>query len=75
MHRLSAVCRTVFILEVLIIFKQAGRMRSPKGGLQEGLLEKCINHPHHTHRVVCLQCILSQFSKQVERLLGLKASL
>lgn len=31
--RLSAACRSVFILEVLIIFKQVGRTRSQNGGL------------------------------------------
>lgn len=73
--RLSVVCRTVFILEVLIIFKQVGKTRSPSGGLRDRLLEKWINHLHHTHRVVCLQLILSQFSRQEECLLGLRASL
>lgn len=32
---LSAVCRAAFILEVVIIFEQAGRTRSPNGGLRE----------------------------------------
>lgn len=32
---ISAVCRAAFILEVVIIFEQADRTRSPNGGLRE----------------------------------------
>lgn len=71
----QSMWRTVFILEVLIIFRHVGRTRSLNRGVRGRLLEELIHHLHHTHSVFCLQLILSQFSWQEECLLGLRASL